>query len=186
MAKDPGTERTKLRVKSASHEFEVEGPPQVVATHFAQWQQLIASGLLDATGESRRALAAPGNVPADQPPPKVFTADKQRNLITLHVRTHGKTAYADAVLLILYGYAQLFGPDAQQVPAARLKASMVASTMQCGRLDRVLAGHVGAGWLKQSGQRRGSTYQLTPAGYERAEAMVRAVRVAPPSSPQTT
>jgi len=180
MPKDAVNEVVRLRVKIGSHELEVEGPRQVVATHFATWQQLLAAHL-------------PGEWPAKLPPREnaadataagdekvigdLFAVDRQRNLITLRV---SPASDADAALLLLYGFRQCGVDDGQELLATRLQAALAASGCRRARLDRTLARHQAARLVKKTGHRKGSTYELTPAGCQRAEDLMRALHATLP------
>lgn len=184
MPKVAGTEVAKLRVKIGPHEFEAEGPHHVVATHFETWKQLIAARPLSegATAPPRAAAGTPAA--GDLAGRDIFAADSARQLITLQVSPGGKTPYADAALLILYGYRQSFDQDGRGMLATRLKAAMAASGHGRARVDRTLARHLAARLVRRTGRRKGSTYELTPTGYQRAEGMARALRATLQSAPQ--
>ena len=104
--------------------------------------------------------------------------DRQRNLITLRVSPAGD---ADAALLLLYGFRQCGADDGQELLATRLQAALAASGYRRGRLDRTLARHRAARLVRQAGHRKGSTYELTPAGYQRAETLAQALHARLPS-----
>ena len=177
MKKDPSSDLAKLRVKIGLHEFEAEGPHGVVAAHFKTWQQLIAPP---------PAAPPPATAPSASPAPMpaaldIFAADPARRLVTLRVYPTGKNQHADAAFLILYGYHECLPTDGQAVDVTRLKAALAASGYRNARIDRTLASHVSAGSVAKVGHRRGSTYQLTTAGYQRAAAMARALQATSPS-----
>ena len=172
MKKDTSSDIARLRVKLGLHEFEAEGPQDVVAAHFKTWQQLMAPP----------PAAAPSAAPAPAPVAlDIFAVDAPRKLLTLRVYPTGKNQHADAAFLILYGYHECFPRDGQAVDVARLKTALAASGYRNARVDRTLAPHVSAGSVVKVGQRRGSTYQLTTAGYQRAAAMARTLQATIPS-----
>jgi hypothetical protein len=177
---------TKLRMKIGPHEFEAEGPRESVAAHFEAWKQLIAGRpVTEITVEPaapRQQTAPPAGTAAGQQtggastPRDIFAVDTARKRITLRVSPAGKAQDADAALLILYGYHLCFGDDGQAVLVTRLKEALAASGHPRSRIDRTLARHVTARLLRKTGHRKGSTYQLTKTGYQRAEEMARALR----------
>jgi len=143
MAKTAEAEVTKLRVKIGPHEFEAEGPRDVVAKHFEAWKQLVATRPL---GEGTAGLLLPrgdAGTPAagDMARLDIFAANTRRNLVTLRASLAGKASHADAALLILYGLRRYFGADGQEVLATRLKEALAASGYRCDRVDRALARH---------------------------------------------
>jgi hypothetical protein len=186
MAKTAEAEVTKLRVKIGPHEFEAEGPRDVVAKHFEAWKQLVATCPL---GEGTAGPLLPrgdAGTPAagDMARLDIFAANTRRNLVTLRASLAGKASHADAALLILYGFRRYFGADGQAVLATRLKEALAASGYLCDRVDRALARHVAARLVKHTGRRKGSTYELTPTGHQRAEVLALALRATPqPGTP---
>ena len=176
---------TKLRMKIGPHEFEAEGPRELVAAHFEAWKQLIAARpVTEATVEPtapRQHTAPPARTVAGQQaggagtPCDIFAVDTARKRITLRVSPAGKSQDADAALLILYGHHLCFGAEGQAVLVTRLKEALAASGHPRSRIDHTLARHVTARLLKKTGHRKGSTYQLTSTGYQRAEEMARAL-----------
>lgn len=163
---------TKLRMKIGPHEFEAEGPRELVAAHFEAWKQLIAARpVTEATVEPaapRQQAVTPPGTPRD-----IFMVDTARKRIILRVSPTGKAQDADAALLILYGHRLCFGEEGQAVLVTRLKEALAASGHPRSRIDHTLARHVRAQLLKKTGHRKGSTYQLTNIGYQRAEEMAR-------------
>jgi hypothetical protein len=182
MPKDAAMEIARLRVKIGAHEFEAEGPRQIVATYFEAWKQLVAVHSPSAGAvvpPLTRADAASGAPAASDPAGcDLFAVDRQRNLLTLRVSPAGD---ADAALLLLYGFRQYGVDDGQQLLATRLQAALAASGHRRVRLDRTLARHRAARLVKKTGRRKGSTYELTPAGAQRAETLARALQARLPS-----
>jgi hypothetical protein len=182
MPKDAGTELARLRVKIGAHEFEAEGPRQVVAAYFEAWKQLVAVHAPSAgpAAPSLPRADAVGGAPAagDLAGRDLFAVDRQRNLITLRVSPAGD---ADAALLLLYGFRLCGVDDGQELLATRLQAALAASGHRRARLDRTLARHRAARLVKRTGRRKGSTYELTQAGYQRAETLARALQATLPS-----
>ncbi|HVO25502.1 MAG TPA: hypothetical protein VMW56_17925 [Candidatus Margulisiibacteriota bacterium] len=168
----------KLRLKVGPHEFEAEGPREVVAAHFAAWKQLIAAGPHDQPA----AESPTSSPPAAGDVRDLFVTDKWRHLITLRVSPTGEAPLADAALLILYGYPQCLGLDGHEMPVTRLKEALAASGHRRLRIDRTLAAYVADRLLTKTGHRKGTAYALTPAGLERAEKLARALRLTLPSS----
>jgi len=178
MGKATSMDVTKRRMKIGPHEFEAEGPRELVAAHFEAWKQLIAARpVTEATVEPavpRQHTAPPaGTVTGQQAggastPRDIFAVDTARKRITLRVSPAGKSQDADAALLILYGHRLCFGEEGQAVLVTRLKEALAASGHPRSRIDHTLARHV-------TGHRKGSMYQLTSTGYQRAEEMGRAL-----------
>jgi len=159
-------EVVKLRMKIGVHEFEAEGPRDLVTAQLETWKQLAG---LDAAGTADGRTAA-----ADPALRALFTADAEQKLIRLRVSPGGQRRNADAALLILYGYHTWFAAtDDEEVPATRLKAALAASGHRPKRLDRVLAPHLAAGLVLKGGRHRHETYALTMPGRQHAAALAR-------------
>lgn len=163
----------KLRVKIGPHEFEAEGPKDVVISQFETWKELIASpSAAQPTNprfppavtevRTREGYAAPWDI---------FNADEKHKLITLRVHPTGDTREADAVLLTLYGYRQTWQQD--EVPVTRIKESLEVSGLRPGRIDRAVAPYIRSGLLIKTGRGKGGKYRLTNTGFAKADEMAR-------------
>jgi hypothetical protein len=160
-------EHIKLRMKIGAHEFEAEGPHDVVMTQLEIWSRL--AGLPPASSTTDRSMQ-----PADSDLAALFTVDPDRQAIALNTRLAGRTRNADAALLLLYGHPRLLGGDGRaEIPAPHLRAAVAASGHRVQRLDRVLTRYLSSGLVRKSGRRRHETYALTPAGIQRAATLVR-------------
>lgn len=153
MGKAASMDVTKLRMKIGPHEFEAEGPRELVAAHFEAWKQLIAAHPVAAVTAETAAVPPAGTVAGQQAasaatPRDIFAVDPARKRITLRVSPAGKSQDADAALLILYGYRLCFGEEGQAVVVTRLKEALAASGHPRSRIDRTLARHVRARLLK--------------------------------------
>ena len=171
MAKDALPDLLKLRIKLGAHEFEAEGAPELVAAHLQTWKALIATAPASAP---RSGLPPP--VPPASDTANLFAVDPQRNLVILQVYPVGTMPHTQAALLLLYAFQQAFGATDRGVEVTRLKAALTASGYSDARVDRTLAQHVSAGLVTKRGRRKGSSYQLTPNGCQRAETLVNALR----------
>ena len=163
----PAADALKLRMKVGVHEFEAEGPRDVVIAQLETWRQL--AGLGTASGASDGRTAAAGD-PALQ---HVFTVDATQKLLTLRASPNGRRRNGDAALLILYGYRAYFAADGEAVPATRLKAAFAASRYRMQRVDRALAPHMASDWVRRSGRHTHQTYFLTTTGCQHAAALAR-------------
>lgn len=166
----------KLRMKIGAHEFEAEGPHDVVTAQFAAWKAL--AGFASAPHE-QTAAAPPHNLASTSPDTdpmltKLFAVDAAQKLITLRIRLSGHRRNADAALLILYGYRSAFAADdGARVPAARLKAALAASGYSPKRVDRAVAPHVAAGFVRKDGRHMHEAYALTTPGSQYAANLAR-------------
>ena len=162
----PTVENIKLRMKIGAHELEAEGPRDVVMAQLEIWSRL--AGLSPASSTANRMVQ-----PADSDLAGLFTVDRDRQAIALNAPLGGRTRNADAALLLLYGHPRLLGGDGgAEIPAVRLRAAVAASGHRVQRLDRVLTHYVSSGLVRKAGRPRHETYALTPAGMQRAAALI--------------
>lgn len=170
----------KLRIKVGPHEFEAEGPKDSVTAQFEAWKELIAS--LPATPKANdqtvsKTLRVATEVRTRDGslalPWDIFDADEKRKLVTLRVHPIGEQKYADAALLIVYGYRQSSEQD--EVLVTKLKESMEVSGLRPARIDRIIAPHIKAGLLMKTGLGKGGKYRLTNTGFAKADEMARAL-----------
>jgi hypothetical protein len=151
-------DRVRLHVKLGADEFEAEGPDEIVTGHFRVWQQLRAGAALPVGGANGARARS-----------ELFAVNAERHVVTLQ-QVDGSLPHAEAALLLLYGFHRRLGSDGHAVLVTRLKAALAASGYPVARVDRMLAPHVDAGLVRKRGRRIGSTYELTDAGFQRADA----------------
>src|SRR5437867_11374172 len=126
-------ETFKLRVKIGQHEFEAEGPEETVKAQFLEWKELIQSvpatvSPVRQAPERAPVAAAPrhsmdsllassqddgsdrhqGTGISEADMAHVFAQDKDRRIVTLRVLPTGDNRHGDGLLLLLYGYRQLW------------------------------------------------------------------------------
>src|SRR6266404_1284628 len=101
-AQPPAT--PKLRMKIDAHEFEAEGPSEVVGAQLRTWERL--------TGLSTRTPAVNLAGPQAAPDPvaawsQLFAVDADQKLVTLRTNLRGRQRNANAALLLLFGFGTL-------------------------------------------------------------------------------
>lgn len=164
MMSSEATETIKLRMEIDGCVLEAEGPREVVQGYFDAWRKLLPPRPGDAA-----APPPPAASPAPEDPTRIIlNADLQRGVVLLNVRPGGKHPEAAALLLILYGYQQLFPEAGEEILGTRLKRSWNASGLRKTRIDRFLANNVRDRLIKKSGERKASAYRLTPEGAQKA------------------
>ncbi len=161
----------KLRMKIDAHEFEAEGPSEVVVAQLRTWEHL--------TGLSTRTPAVNLAGPQAAPDPvaawsQLFAVDADQKLVTLRTNLRGRQRNANAALLLLFGFGTLSAAgNGGAITPTRLAAAMRASGYPVQRVDRTLAPHVAAGLLHRSGPRKQPTYTLTASGHQYAAVFAR-------------
>ena len=92
---------TNLRMKIGPHEFEAEGPRELVAAHFEAWKQLIAArpateATVEPAAPRQHTVPPAGTLAAQQAggastPRDIFAVDTARKRITLRVSPAGRS-----------------------------------------------------------------------------------------------
>lgn len=169
-------ESYKLRVKIGVHEFEAEGPEDIVRQQFDEFKSLVESVRASkpqlggaAPSETPAARAAPGLEVQTEQISRLFHHDEKRNLVTLTALPPGDNRDANAVLLALLGYRLLRGEDV--VPISRLMTSLKKSGCDLVRIDRAASDYIPA-LIMKGGRARGGKYQLTNQGYAEARRLM--------------
>jgi hypothetical protein len=161
----------RLKVKIGEHEFEADGPSDIVRQQFESFKELIAS--IPAKTEG---LPAPqvenGNIGPQPLSPTPVQVDRifraEGRVISLTVPPNSET---DAVLLILYG--QRHYRNNENPTGSEIIDGMEQSGYRSTRIDRVLMGLSNEGAVIITGAHRGKRYRLTNQGVTRAEGIVR-------------
>lgn len=166
----------RLKIKLGMHEFEAEGPVQVVQAQFAAFKELVAvlptmppPPMTSAPTATERPQMESADT--DRAPAKPDVDAKLDKIMKLENRTVSLTARPDspenAVLLMLYGQKILRANDA--VTGAEVMQG-IANTggLQIPRADRMLDKLSGNGDVIVIGERRSRRYRLTNAGLAKA------------------
>lgn len=165
---------TKLKVKIGQHEFEAEGPQEVVEKQFETFRQLISEAATKSTNSNRlkgsensgeAELELPHiDDPREQQARKIFHVEG--DLLTLGVVPQGDNQETDAALLILLGHKIVRKVD--MVSADDLLNGMKQSGVRVDRADRVTSKTTEQGMTMKTGVRRGTKYRLTTQGVNQA------------------
>jgi hypothetical protein len=172
------TPYTRLKLKLGVHEFEAEGPPDLVMSQLQAFKELIAAmpptpaAVISPPGAS---LALTGSTPAvlieqgspDTPPETLGRIMKvEDRVVSLTARARSTD---DAVLLLLYGQKVIRANDS--VTGAEVISGLTATGIKIDRVDRLLekAGEIGDVIVVGSG--RGKRYRLTNSGFAKTRAI---------------
>ncbi|HXX21115.1 MAG TPA: hypothetical protein VEJ46_17065 [Candidatus Acidoferrum sp.] len=161
----------KLKIKIGEHEFEAEGPVEVVQAQFAAFKELIAS----ATTVSRKAQEQKSEPaqPAANGSSQVLLERIVRvdgRIISLTARTG---SIADAIILILY--AQKILRNNETVTSTEVVDGLKTSGHMVTRVDSTMRKLEAEGLVIKIGQRRATQYRLTNQGVTRAQEIARGV-----------
>jgi hypothetical protein len=159
----------KLKMKIGIHEFEAEGPTEVVQAQFAAFKDLIAGATVAAV--SSKPAEEP--IESEQPQNQVantsqFSLDRivrvEGRIISLTARTN---SVADAVMLILL--AQRTIRNYEVVTSSAVVDGLKTSGHIVNRIDAVMQKLASEGYVIKIGQRRATNYRLTNQGTARAQ-----------------
>jgi hypothetical protein len=175
----------KLNVKLGAYEFSAEGPEESVREQYKSWLDVVAKlgsapppstpsapprAALPA-GADERGSSTPGgedhagsSVPEDVMK-RVYLVDPKTHSVSLRVLPTGGKRDAEALLLLLYGFAHYFHEHG--VLGTQLMKAARVSGVQVDRADRVLDSH--SDKLTVAGFRKGRTYGLNNPGKAYAE-----------------
>lgn len=165
-------ETTKIRLKVGSHEFEAEGPPELVQAQFEAFRELISK--------------APEK--QEDKPPAVIVEPKQEEQVRVpmaHIplerimRANGRivsltalpSSTEDAALLIMLGHKDL--RDNENVTGQEIGDGLAQSGRPVARTDRVMDKPIAAALVLKSGMKRSTRYRLSNVGHQRALLLAR-------------
>jgi hypothetical protein len=155
----------RLKIKIGDHEFEAEGPSDVVQGQFAAFRELVAS-----IGERRESApkdAAKQNA-GGGPLALEKILESEGKIIWPTVRA---SSVEDAILLILLGQRQLRSNDS--VTGAEILDGLRESGQGVTRVDHRLDKLTGDGSVITIGANRGRRYRLSAAGVTKAQEVAR-------------
>lgn len=151
----------KLKIKIGEHEFEAEGPVEVVQAQFTAFRELIA------TIPAAAATPAPNVIPTVSPELPHLPIEKILKVEGRMVSLTAKCETIDeAVLLVLLGQKDL--RNNQEVTGAEIMDGLKQSGYMLGRVDKVLDRLSANGNVHTIGFRRGRRYRLTNLGVNAA------------------
>jgi hypothetical protein len=178
----PVDDTYRLKIKIGMHEFEAEGPVQVVQAQFAAFKELVSAlppavAVPAASNPSQRQHGEGNNGSGSDNSAQVTKQDipnvdgKLEKIMTLENRVVSLTVRADsadeAILLLLYGQKILRGNDA--VTGAEVMDGIAATGgLAVVRADRFLDKLAKSGDVIVIGEHRSRRYRLTNAGLAKA------------------
>lgn len=156
----------RIKTKIADHEFDGEGPPEIVQYNFSVWMDVVKSSL------AAKDKSSPGERDDSSP---VSQLDKLPHLpIEKILKSEGRvvslTAKAEtvdeAVLLILLGQKDF--RNNQEVTGSEIMDGLKQSGYQLDRVDRITDKLTNDGDMITVGVNRGRRYRLTNQGLAKA------------------
>lgn len=172
----------RLKVRLGSHEFEADGPEEVVREQFAIFLQ--AANSLGAAAPSPRSNSQSesgqgngeqgrageseeGNGDVESMWNRAYKRNGDR--LSLHVLPQTKTQNADAILLLLYGYQTILKQESVKTTDAMDAAKQ--SGLRIDRIDRNLPASHNA-LVIRGGNGKGTRYSLNNRGLAYAQELL--------------
>jgi hypothetical protein len=160
----------RIKVKIGEHEFEAEGPSEVVQSQFEMFKQLIANqpNPIDTTKKE------PEQVESRTPPARHFDIQLDQicqvsgRVVSLTVKPNDE---AIAAMLIMLGQKTFRENDT--VTASEIKDGLEQSGYRPTRIDRIMQPLADEGSVIRIGQRKGTRYRFTNQGIAKAKGLAK-------------
>jgi hypothetical protein len=153
-------ETSKIRMKIGDHEFEAEGPPELVQSQFEAFKQLIASNpapIVNPPSNEVRQNAPQASTGMD----KIYRTEGRIVSLTATPQTPN-----DAALLVMLGQKHYRNNDT--VTGQEVGDGLDHSGVVAGRVDRIMDAFIQEGSVMKIGQGRATRYRLTNTGLSKA------------------
>jgi hypothetical protein len=161
----------RLKLRIGEHEFEAEGPSDIVTKQFEAFQAMIQA--LASAPAKQPEKPADGGKGGEVPAPGLASEEDLGKIFQVSGRYVSLTArperVSDAALLLLFGQKRLRGQDL--VTGAELLEGLKQSGYQEDRADRVMD-KIDPTLYNKTGLRRGVKYRLTNPGVTQAQGLV--------------
>jgi hypothetical protein len=168
-------ETNRLKIKIGPHEFESEGPSNIVQEQFRVFKEMVASipfhpepyPQISSEKSEKRAIipSLPEHTEdVESSIHKIMQFDDDERVISLTVRPK---SVEDAVLLILLGQKAMLSHDSV-TGGAIMEGITATGGLSISRVDRLLEKIQRDGDVIVIGERRSKRYRLTNAGVNRA------------------
>jgi hypothetical protein len=160
----------RIKIKIGPHEFEAEGPVEVVQEQFRLFKEMIVTvpPSIPETPKTRGNGPIPETRPysnlVDDSLHKVMKFDQDERVVSLTVRPK---SVEDAVLLILFGQKEMLSNEAV-TGGAIMEGLTATGGLSISRVDRLFEEVGKAGDVIVIGEHRSKRYRLTNAGVNRA------------------
>lgn len=169
-------ETYRLKIKIGEHEFEAEGPTEVVQAQFSAFKEIIQSMAAESPKKSTMQVSEPSEEQATTstmasdvlPLDKIMKNDGR--VISLTVRA---TSITDAILLVAFGQKQYRNNDA--ITGGEILDGLRQSGQAADRIDRNLDKMATEGIVIKIGSGRGTRYRMTNQGIARAQEIAKSL-----------
>ena len=156
-------ETSRIKIKIGNHEFEAEGPPELVQSQFETFKQLIAANpmtIISPSSSDQRINPPVGDQPKSKFD-KMFKTEGRIVSLTAMPQTS-----SDAALLVMFGQKQYRNNDT--VTGQEVGDGLDHSGVVVARVDRIMDAFIQEGSVMKIGQGRATRYRLTNTGLNKA------------------
>jgi hypothetical protein len=162
----------RIKIKIGEHEFEAEGPSDVVQRQFEAFKELIASTSkpsnvsIQRQGNQGKTNQNADSIEAQTVLDKIMKVEGR--VVSLTVKPRSESI---AALLVLLGHKAYRGQDT--VTASEMRDGLEHSGYRFARVDRLMQPLCTEGAVIKIGTRKGTRYRLANPGIVQAEAAVK-------------
>jgi hypothetical protein len=166
-------ESIKLKMKIGGHEFEAEGPPEIVQAQLSAFREMVASAPPPHTtldGGTMQYDEVEARTERNGTPRLDSIMKAEGRIVSL---TAGADSTEDAARLILLG--QKVFRNNETVTGAEIVDGLKVSGQAVARLDRLMEKIAAEGHAIVIGSHRAKRYRLTNQGFNRAQEIARSL-----------
>lgn len=164
-------ETHRIKMKIGVHEFEAEGPREIVTAQFDAFMSAVSS-IPTVAPSPVNQLGTPITPAAPEEVSRTILdrVFRQGETLSLAALPHGDNAKADALLALLYGYLKL--SEQQTVTGTSLMKSAKVSGVTIERVDRTISAYQ-PDFVLAAGAKKARRYSLNNRGLAKAEEVIR-------------
>lgn len=167
-------EQNKLRIKIGDHEFEAEGPPEIVQAQLAAFKELLADPQTHTkqaeTPTQQAADSLTQRVGPSGPPALDKIIKVEGRVVSLTARTN---SLEDALMLLILGQKTFRSNDG--ITGGELVDGLKRSGQSTEHMGRTLEKIASEGNIIITGAHRGKRYRMTNQGVTKAQQIARGV-----------
>jgi hypothetical protein len=166
----------RIKVKIGEHEFDAEGPAEIVQSQFETFKELIANQSRPINNTGKPAKQVESEAPPAPPAPPTNGNMQLDRICRVQGRVVSLTVKPDAevtaAMLIMLG--QKTFRDNETVTASEIKDGLEQSGYRPTRIDRIMQPLADEGSVIRIGQRKGTRYRFTNQGIAKAKGLAQA------------
>ncbi len=166
-------ETHRIKMKIGVHEFDAEGPKELVTTQFEAFMAAVSS-MPAGTPAQVNQLGTPITpvTPGEASQAILDRVFSKGDPVSLTALPSGDNAAANALLILLYGFLKISGD--QTVTGTMLNKAAKKSGVNIDRLDRAISVYQPE-FVLAAGAKKGRRYSLNNRGIMRAEEIIRTI-----------